>query len=54
MCKYSMAAHMLWGVWGLIQCSMSSIDFDYLGFAKWRIMDGYYYHKKLQTGQGSV
>lgn len=48
-CKYAMAAHMLWGVWALIQASMSSIDFDYLGFAKWRIMDGYYYHKSLQT-----
>lgn len=31
------AAHLLWGVWGLIQSRHSDIDFDYAGYARKRL-----------------
>ncbi|KAG2769000.1 hypothetical protein Pcac1_g19849 [Phytophthora cactorum] len=33
---YSMATHLYWTIWGYIQASQSTIDFDYLGFAQCR------------------
>lgn len=29
---YSLASHVFWALWGLIQAKMSPIDFDYLGY----------------------
>ncbi|KAK7304179.1 hypothetical protein RJT34_15282 [Clitoria ternatea] len=29
---FSLASHVLWALWGLIQAKMSPIDFDYLGY----------------------
>ncbi|XP_022237859.1 ethanolamine kinase 1-like isoform X2 [Limulus polyphemus] len=42
--KFALAAHLLWGMWSLVQASHSALDFDYLGYAKCRI--GEYYKKK--------
>lgn len=33
---YSLASHLLWGLWGIVQAPKSEIDFDYLGYAKER------------------
>lgn len=29
---YSLASHLLWALWALIQAKMSPIDFDYLAY----------------------
>ena len=31
--KFKLAAHFYWGLWALIQASLSDIDFDYMGYA---------------------
>lgn len=31
--KFTIAAHLYWGIWALVQACNSSIDFDYLTFA---------------------
>ena len=28
--SYSQAAHMVWGIWGIVQARYSLLDFDYL------------------------
>lgn len=28
--KFTLASHLLWGVWGLLQACHSSLDFDYI------------------------
>lgn len=33
---YALAAHQYWGTWSLLQAKWSSIDFDYLSYAKLR------------------
>ncbi|TDH69898.1 hypothetical protein CCR75_004027 [Bremia lactucae] len=33
---YSLASHLYWTIWGFIQASQSTIDFDYLGYAQGR------------------
>jgi len=42
--KFALAAHFLWGLWGLIQAQLSDIDFDYLSYAKLRFNE--YYNRK--------
>lgn len=42
--KFSLASHLLWGIWALLQTRHSSIDFDYRGFAMARL--GEYYKNK--------
>jgi len=42
--KFALAAHMMWGLWALIQAKYSTIDFDYLDYAKIRL--GEYFAKK--------
>ncbi|XP_030762484.1 ethanolamine kinase isoform X1 [Sitophilus oryzae] len=37
--KFVLVSHMLWGVWGLIQAEHSSIDYDYMKFAKIRFTE---------------
>ena len=43
-----MASCLLWGLWGLFQSCLSTIEFDFAAFGKWRITDGYYYFKRLE------
>ncbi|KAJ1953357.1 hypothetical protein GGI12_006030 [Dipsacomyces acuminosporus] len=38
---FQLAPHYCWGVWALLQASVSDIDFDYMGYAKHRF-DRYY------------
>ena len=38
--KHSLISHLGWACWALIQCKTSTIQFDYVGYAKIR-MDGY-------------
>lgn len=33
---FSLASHMYWGTWALMQARWSSIDFDYMGYAALR------------------
>lgn len=42
--KFSLAAHLFWGTWALIQAAHSTLDFDFLGYAKERI-DEYFSRK---------
>ena len=42
----TVAAHLFWGIWSVVQAGNSSIDFDYLSYAKLRF-DAYAYHKEL-------
>jgi hypothetical protein len=42
----TMASHLLWGTWGIIQAKNSTIDFDYLQYAQSRY-EGYYYQKEF-------
>ncbi|XP_054723170.1 ethanolamine kinase 1-like [Uloborus diversus] len=42
--KFALAAHLFWGVWALIQSAHSTLDFDFLGYAKERL-DEYFARK---------
>lgn len=42
--KFALAAHVLWGTWALIQSAHSTLDFDFLGYAKERL-DEYFAQK---------
>ncbi|KAI9284543.1 kinase-like domain-containing protein [Umbelopsis sp. AD052] len=35
--KWSVASHLMWGLWGLVQASQSEIDFDYYKYAMQRL-----------------
>ena len=35
--KFSLCYHMMWGLWGLVQASISKIDFDFVAFALSRL-----------------
>jgi ethanolamine kinase len=35
-CKFTLCSHLLWGTWSIVQAENSSIDFDYLTYAKKR------------------
>ncbi|KAJ1678362.1 hypothetical protein EV182_004202 [Spiromyces aspiralis] len=34
--KFSLASHFYWGLWALVQASISDIDFDYMSYARMR------------------
>ncbi|GAB4827754.1 hypothetical protein Ancab_034640 [Ancistrocladus abbreviatus] len=34
--KYTLASHLLWGLWGIISEHVNEIDFDYMGYARQR------------------
>ncbi|KAK7314081.1 hypothetical protein VNO77_39290 [Canavalia gladiata] len=42
--KYTLASHLLWGVWGIISEHVNKIDFDYKEYAKQRFQE--YWSKK--------
>ncbi|KAJ1958795.1 hypothetical protein EC988_000067 [Linderina pennispora] len=44
--RFALASHVYWGVWGLVQASISDIDFDYMEYAKMRFDE--YYRIKAQ------
>jgi len=37
-CKSSLASHLLWGCWALLQSQYSTIEFDFLFYAKARLI----------------
>eukprot|EP00898_Chlorokybus_atmophyticus_P006272 jgi/Chlat1/6646/Chrsp49S06123 len=41
---YSLASHMYWGIWAIVQARYSPIDFDYLSYSKMRWEE--YYKRK--------
>ncbi|KAJ1917460.1 hypothetical protein H4219_003203 [Mycoemilia scoparia] len=43
--KFSLASHFYWGLWALVQASISDIDFDYMTYARMRF-DEYYKNKE--------
>lgn len=43
--KFTLASHLLWGIWALIQSRHSKIDFDFQSYAQQRI-DQYYAEKQ--------
>ncbi|KAJ2705543.1 hypothetical protein FB645_002332 [Coemansia sp. IMI 203386] len=48
-CHFQLASHFYWGVWGLVQASISDIDFDYMDYARMRF-DEYYKNKAQLLG----
>ena len=46
--RYALAAHLFWGVWGVIQARHSKIDFDFLKYGEERIAAYYFSKKKLE------
>lgn len=43
---YVLVAHIFWGTWGVIQASVSAIDFDFLDWCRQRV-EGFHIHSKL-------
>jgi ethanolamine kinase len=35
--QFSALAHLMWGLWGLVQSKISQLDFDYIDYAKARL-----------------
>lgn len=42
----TLASHMFWGTWSVVQGGTSTVDFDYLGYAQLRY-EAVDYHKQL-------
>ena len=42
--RHSLVSHLYWSVWAIIQAHVSSIDFDFIKYAKLRMM-GYSFFK---------
>lgn len=45
--KFALASHFYWGLWALVQASLSEIAFDYMGYAVLRF--GEFYRRKDQV-----
>ena len=45
-CMGALASNLLWGLWGLVQAAHSSIDFDYLDYARIRLDE--YFRRKAE------
>jgi len=37
--EYALASHLLWGVWGLLQSKLSTIDFDFVEYTRQRLTE---------------
>jgi len=48
--KFTLAAHLFWGIWSLIQAEHSTIKFDFLGYAIDRLNE--YFSKKSKSLNG--
>ncbi|KAJ2748305.1 hypothetical protein GGI19_006174 [Coemansia pectinata] len=46
---FQLASHFYWGVWALVQASISDIDFDYMAYARLRFLQ-YFQVKSLVLG----
>lgn len=46
---FQLASHFYWGVWALVQASISDIDFDYMDYARLRFDQYYKVKEKLNT-----
>uniref|UniRef100_A0A2P2NRH9 Putative choline kinase 3 n=1 Tax=Rhizophora mucronata TaxID=61149 RepID=A0A2P2NRH9_RHIMU len=44
---YTLASHLLWGVWGLISGYVNKIDFDYVEYARQRLQQYWLNKPKL-------
>ncbi len=44
--RFSLAAHLYWGLWAVVQTAHSTINFDYLGYAIQRLHE--YYSRRDQ------
>ncbi|XP_027356832.1 probable choline kinase 2 [Abrus precatorius] len=51
--KYTLANHLLWGLWGLISEHVNKIDFDYKGYAKQRFQEYWSRKTSLLSSDGS-
>lgn len=49
--EFALASHLLWGVWGLLQSKMSTIDFDFVAYAKQRLAE---YCKGMDLVDGKI
>ncbi|XP_021968854.1 probable choline kinase 2 isoform X3 [Helianthus annuus] len=45
--KYTLASHLLWGLWGVISEHVNEIDFDYMEYAKQRFQEYWLQKPKL-------
>lgn len=50
--KYTLASHLLWGLWGIISEHVNEIDFDYMEYARQRFQQ-YWLRKPIILGCGS-
>jgi choline/ethanolamine kinase len=48
---YSMASHLLWGMWGIVQSTQSTIDFNFLDYGVQRLTK-FYEWKDQRRGRG--
>ncbi|XP_031253923.1 probable choline kinase 2 [Pistacia vera] len=51
--KYTLASHLVWGLWGIISAHVNKIDFDYIGYARQRL-DQYWLRKHALLGSSSA
>ena len=35
--QFSLASHLMWGIWALVQAKFSAIDFDFIDYAMQRL-----------------
>lgn len=49
-----LASHLFWGSWALVQAQLSSIDFDYAGYAQRRQAAFLDHSRAYHTVTGSV
>lgn len=47
--QFALASHFFWGLWALIQAKVSTIDFDFLGYAVLRFNQ--YFKMKLEVAE---
>ncbi|ONK66437.1 uncharacterized protein A4U43_C06F8030 [Asparagus officinalis] len=50
--KYTLASHLVWGLWGIISAHVNEIDFNYMEYARQRFQQ-YRLRKPLIPGTGS-
>ncbi|XP_044461585.1 probable choline kinase 2 [Mangifera indica] len=51
--KYTLASHLVWGLWGIISAHVNKIDFDYIGYARQRL-DRYWLQKHALLGSSGA
>ena len=47
--QFSMAAHLIWGLWAIVQSEHSTINFDFLGYGIQRLRE--YYKRKEELNE---